>query len=434
VYIPAFARYSAAVTRALARLEAARSIIEAAAILPAQEDVLRRDAKVGSVHYSNVIEGNELPLIEAARAVEHDLAPDTKAKLELVNYVAALDFIDSRAGEISYTPAFLKELHGVLTKGLGRPDARFKPQHEGDWRDGYVAVGDAMTVFHVAPGTSYNEVDALMTERLEWLETKRLSSEYLPPIIAAVAHFEVAEVHPFADYNGRCARLFAHAVLVREDYDNRRLFSPERYYAEDRDAYYAALRAIKRTRNLNDWLSYFTEGLAAEFERAAELVRRVNVQTQVLPLPIRLTRPQEVVVAELTAGQRQSLTRTDVERLTGLRKAAAAEALKSLVEIGVLRRVGSGPRQQYELAARPRSRPLGRRPVWTEERIREELVSLAEALGRWPAVEDFEQAGKSTLYKAASRQGGMRRWRREIESHLAWTSAPASQPPAETSP
>jgi Fic family protein len=147
-----------------------------------------------------------------------------------------------------------------MSRGLGRPGTRFEPRHEGDWRDGRVEVGDALAVYHVAPGESHTEVDALMAERLEWLESKRSNSEYLPPIIAAVAHFEVAEVHPFADYNGRSARLFAHGVLVREGYDNRRLFSPERYCADDRDSYFAALRAIKRTRNLNEWLTYFAQG------------------------------------------------------------------------------------------------------------------------------------------------------------------------------
>lgn len=420
MYLPAFTRYSAAVTRALGRVEAARSTIDGAVILPAQEEVLRRDAKVGSVHYSNIIEGNELPMIESARAVDHELAPDTKAKLELVNYVAALDFIDNRAttDAIWYTPGFVKELHRVLSSGLGRAEARFKAHHEGDWRDGQVAVGNALAIYHVGLGADYDEVEALMAERLEWLETKRGSSEYLGPIIAAVAHFEVAEVHPFADYNGRCARLLAHAVLVREGYDNRRLFSPERYYAEDRDAYYAALRVIKQTRNLNDWLVYYTEGLATEFVRAAELVRRVNFQTDALPLPVRLTRPQELVVAELTAGQRHSLTRVEVEQITGLQRSAAAEALKKLVDTGVLRRTGTGPRQTYELAARPRARRLGRRLVWSEDQIRSELVALATGLGRWPSVEDFRRERKMALYQAASRNGGIARWRAEIEPEL----------------
>lgn len=85
---------------------------------------------MGSVHYSNLIEGNELPAIEAQRAVEHELDRTTKAKLELVNYVAALEWIDERRnrGEIVYSADFLKGLHGVMSRGLGRPGERFEPK------------------------------------------------------------------------------------------------------------------------------------------------------------------------------------------------------------------------------------------------------------------------------------------------------------------
>ena len=86
------------------------------------------------MHYSNLIEGNELPAVEARRAVEHELDAESKAKLELVNYVAALEWIDDqrRQEAMTYDPSFLKSLHGVLSRGLGRPDANFKPHHEGE--------------------------------------------------------------------------------------------------------------------------------------------------------------------------------------------------------------------------------------------------------------------------------------------------------------
>ena len=64
-----------------------------------------------------------------------------------------------------------------------------------------------------------------MANRLEWLEDRRTNSDYFGPVLAGLAHFEVAEVHPFADYNGRAARLFAAAVLAREGVIDRYLFS-----------------------------------------------------------------------------------------------------------------------------------------------------------------------------------------------------------------
>jgi len=73
---------------------------------------------------------------------------DTRAKIELVNYVAALDLIDEHldTGTLDLTPAFLKELHGTATNGLGRDDdPHFKPHHVGEWRDGAAAVVDRLT-------------------------------------------------------------------------------------------------------------------------------------------------------------------------------------------------------------------------------------------------------------------------------------------------
>ena len=422
LYIPNFNRYPASVVRSIERIATARGTIERARILPAQEDLLRRDAKVGSVHYSNVIEGNELSELDAMRAVEHELDPTTKAKIELVNYVAALEWIDERHAhdEIVYTSGFLKHLHHILTRGLGREADRFKPHHEGEWRDGEVVVEDAMTTYHVAP--PQEQVDRLMHDRLEWLENKRTSGDYFGPILAALGHFEVAEVHPFADYNGRAARVFAVAILIREGTMTSRLFSPERYYAESRDAYYAALRAIKTTRNYDAWIEYYVTGLAQEFERVAERVADLNAVTGKVESAVRLSRHQEKIVATLTAGGRRDITRAEVEALTGLGRTASYVELNQLVAAGVLEVLGGSTRTTYRLPSRlrpaiglgRRSARRGPRPRWSEDRIRSELTSFAAELGRMPRRPDFEATGRTGLYIAASKAGGLSRWATEL--------------------
>jgi Fic family protein len=412
-YLPSFNRYTPEVTAALGRIELARGAIENAAILPAQEEILRLDAQAGSVHYSNVMEGNELSRLEALRAVEHDLDPDDRAKLELVNYVAALDFIaeSNRKGEITYTPEFVKRLHGILTKGLGRDDSRFKPHHEGEWRDGVVAVQDALHVYHVAPDPS--EVDQLMADRMAYLEEKRENPAYPTPVIAGVAHFEVAEVHPFADYNGRAARLLSTAVCYREGFLSRALFSPEKYYAEDKPAYYAALRAIKDTRNLDAWLAYFTAGLAEEFERVAERVRELAAVTRSLPLPLQLTGTQEKIIALLTTSRSRIITIPEVVEATGVSATTASRELNRLASVGVLRDSGSTRDRRFRLAASARS--AGGRPrTWSEGRIERELRALSETLGSWPSYRDFQRAGLLPLYAAMQRSGGSDHWRARL--------------------
>ncbi|MEJ7825175.1 MAG: hypothetical protein WKF48_07075 [Solirubrobacteraceae bacterium] len=95
-------------------------------------------------------------MVEAERAARHELAPDTRAKIELVNYVNALDLIDTRLAEepLQLTSEFFKELHATAMKGLGRDeDEHFKPHHEGEWRDGIALVVDRLTgkVMHEGP-------------------------------------------------------------------------------------------------------------------------------------------------------------------------------------------------------------------------------------------------------------------------------------------
>jgi Fic family protein len=415
LYFPAFNRYPPAVMQAFGRIERARGMIETARILPAQEEVLRREARVGSIHYSNLIEGNELPRVEALRAVEGELEATDLAKLELVNYVAAIDFIERkrRSDTIRYTPEFLKDLHGVLTEGLGRVDARFKPHHEGAWRDGEVAVGDALHTYHVAPAAI--DVPRLMAERLEWLESKRSQLDYPTPILAGVAHFEIAEVHPFADYNGRVARLFAVAVFYREHFMERPLFSPERFYAEDRDAYFEALRAIKRTHNLDDWLTYFVRGLAVEFERVAARVLELNRLTMSLSLPLQLTGSQEKAIAALTVDGQRDITIGDYVELAGVSDRTASRELNRLVEFGVLRARGTTRDRRFVLAL-PQTSRGGRPTKWTDARIERELVEFAESLGRSPTYRDFEEADRLALYAAIMRTGGLEAWDKRVYS------------------
>lgn len=327
--------------------------------------------------------------------------------------MSALDFIAAKhaKGEIAYSTGFLKRLHGVMTKGLGRATSRFKSHHEGEWRDGEAVVKDELYVYHVAPDTS--DVDDLMAARMEWLEKRRTSADFPAPILAGVAHFEIAEVHPFADYNGRTARLFATAVFYREGLLSRPLFSPERFYAEDKDLYYAALRSIKRTRNLNAWLAYYVTGLAVEFERVAEKVKGLAAVTRALPLPLQLSATQEQAIAMLTTHRRPNITIGELVDAADVSKSTASRDLNALVAAGVLRAFGATRDRRFRLATAGSSR-TGRPRSWTDARIERELRDLTAALGHWPSYRDFEHAGRLPLYAAIQRSGGAERWRGRI--------------------
>jgi len=412
-----YRRYTPEMASAFVRISTSLGEIRGARVLPAVADQLRVSARVGTVHYSNLIEGNELPVIEAARAARGELTPDTRAKMELVNYVAALDFIDDRvADRAELTPELLKTLHGITTRGLGRDrDPHFQPHHEGAWRDGIALVVDRLTnqVMHEGPPAS--EVPERMQSMFEWLAARFERDDEPPYILAGVMHYGITDVHPFADGNGRVARLFQVLLLMLAGVLPERMFSFERYYAEDRGAYYAALRSVRsRTFNMESWLHYFLAGLVEEYERVAVTVEDLSTLVSGDGAPLRLSASQQRALTALRIEGRREFTRREYEKAANVARTAAGDDLRELVQHGVLRVRGAGPGTRYAFAAATggRASARGRPPLWTDAVIERDLRAFVASRGAWPSRAEFEQAGAGPLYTAASRRGGIGRWRK----------------------
>jgi Fic family protein len=90
-------------------------------------------------------------------------------------------------------------------------------------------------------------------------------------------HSEIAAIHPFADGNGRTARIVATLILYTQGYDFRKLFALEDYYNQNRPAYYKAIHLGKnykeRSRaNQTNWLEYFVGGFEHEMSRVHDII------------------------------------------------------------------------------------------------------------------------------------------------------------------
>jgi Fic family protein len=411
-----FAKYSALASNRLTRISVARSKVESAAILPAQEAEMRRIAEAESVHYSNKLENNDLPLIDAQRAVGGELTPDARAKIELVNYVRALRLIDELHAEraLSYTSDVLLLVHRTLTQGLGGSKPGFERRHEGAWRDGVAVVADRISgkVFH--EGEPAELVPGYMDWLCEWLSKNRRQRETYPvPVLAGVAHWAVTWIHPFADGNGRMARLLTGMILLREDFMERRVFSLERHYARNKDAYLAALRTVRRhDKDLGPWLEYFLDGLANEYERIAERVETLTRISAHVRAGTELNVRQEQALTELVMARRSRFTRAEYQQIADIGLSAAKEDLAEMVQAGVLRINRRGPTSDYVFARHADGAPRSTR--WTDERIQTELRKFLAGRDRWPKAEEWRAAGKKSLYDHASAHGGIKRWRQRL--------------------
>ena len=415
-----FNRYTPEATNALARIAASRARIDASEIRPAVEDELRVSALAETVHYSTLIEGNELPIVEAERAARGSLDPDTKAKVELVNYVRALRYLDEQAehGGIEITPETVLALHKSTTEGLGSEESpHFKPRHEGTWRGGVAQVIDRVTGRVMHEGPPPEEVPDRIAGLCAWIaEREDRPVDFPPPVIAGVAHYALTDIHPFADGNGRVARLLSAAVLMRLGLISRRLFSFERHYAENRDAYYAALRSVRaETLNMNTWLEYFLGGLAGEYERVAARIAELQALGLGSSVSIELNASQERGLLQLNLASLVEFRRADYERLAEVSRSTASRDLRALEEKRLIVRRGKGAAARYRLRSSLDGERRGRKRTWTDERIESELRELWGERDDWPTVEEFRRADRLALYEAVRRYGGSRAWAERLD-------------------
>jgi hypothetical protein len=171
---------------------------------------------------------------------------------------------------------------------------------------------------------------------------------------------------------------------------------------------------------MESWLDYFLRGLAEEYERVAATVSDLSSLVAVGGRsPLRLTAGQERALAALRLQGRREFTRREYEAEAGVRRSSAGEDLQELVRYGVLgvRGAGSATRYVFSSAARGKVRTRGPRgpgrpAKWGDTVIERELRAFLHGRGDWPSPTEFREAGRGSLYAAASRAGGIARWRR----------------------
>jgi len=207
---------------------------------------------------------------------------------------------------------------------------------------------------------------------------------------------------------------------MRGDVLPGRMFSFERYYAEDRAAYYAALRSVReRTSNMEFWLEYFLRGLVEEYERVASTVAElISLLSGGGSAPLRLSASQQRALTTLRLQGLREFTRRDYEAAARVSRSGAGNDLRELAKHRVVLVRDTGSRTRYAfpgtLETRKRAPGAGRPAKWTDSKIEAELREFLADKTTWPRWSEFRAAGKGALYSAATRAGGIGRWRQII--------------------
>lgn len=168
---------------------------------------LREHFRTHHIFHSAGIEGNRLTLQETALVLKEGIDISDKPiqdSIEVKNLGLAFDFLYELAkDDVELTENYIRQIHKLIV-GINES---LRP---GEYRN----IGVIITGSEHRPPEPF-EVPIKMMELIEWV---RANKETNPIIVSAIAHHEFVKIHPFADGNGRTARIILNLLLLKKGY------------------------------------------------------------------------------------------------------------------------------------------------------------------------------------------------------------------------
>ncbi|MGN0317452.1 MAG: Fic family protein [Lachnospira sp.] len=162
---------------------------------------LRRNNRIKSIHSSLKIEANSLSLGQVRDVINGKTVLGEQKEIQEVKnaYTAYEKFPEIELYSINN----LKLFHEIMTK--------YVVEESGEFRRGEEGVFNGDECIFMAPPAQI--VPQLMDDLFSWMKKEKNSVH--PLIMSSVFHYEFVFIHPFADGNGRMARLWHTAMLAK---------------------------------------------------------------------------------------------------------------------------------------------------------------------------------------------------------------------------
>ncbi len=215
--------------------------------------------KIELTYTSNAIEGNTLSRAETALVVEKGITVEGKTLqeyLEAVNHAEALTFIKSLVGKkrTEIKQSDILDIHCLIL-------AKIDMDNAGRYRRVPVRIAGS-TVIMPNPV----KVPELMEQFIDWLHSLL---DLHPVTISAEAHYRLVTIHPFADGNGRTARLLMNLLLMQGGYP------PAIIRKEDRSKYIDSLEKTQLGGSLEDFIELIYESEERSLDIYLEAIKGI---------------------------------------------------------------------------------------------------------------------------------------------------------------
>lgn len=245
---------------------------------------LRRDNRIRSIHSSLAIEANSLSLSQVRSVIDGQRVTGPEKEIrEVQNAYRAYEEI---ATLDPYNEKELLRIHGIMTKGLIPESGRYRSGGEG------VFTGNRL-IFMAPPP---NLVPELMGNLFEWMNRKK--EDIHPLILSSVFHYEFVFIHPFADGNGRMARLWQTASLSK--WNSLFRYIPLESRIQDfQEGYYEAISICNGSGNSDAFILFMLHRIDEILEEILQTSPGQDKESRISRLLAVMTRSESYTALEL---------------------------------------------------------------------------------------------------------------------------------------
>ncbi len=317
---------------------------------------VRRVLSARAIQGSNSIEGYDVSIEDALAAIEGDEPAEAQERdwLAVLGYRRAMTYVLQLADDphFAYSSALIRSLHFMMTEYSLNAGP-------GLWRPGPIWIQNSATSEIVYEGPEKDEVPELIEELIGQLQ----GHQDVPAMVrGAMAHLNLAMIHPFRDGNGRMARCLQTLALARDRILAPEWMSIEEYLGANTQAYYDILASVgqgawRPGNNARPWVRFC---LRAHYVQATNVLQRIRESEQIWvaidELRVAHGLPERVVSSLFDAATglriRNSSHRKSVKlaELEEISKQVATNDLGAMARAGLIIQRGSKRGTYYEAA------------------------------------------------------------------------------------
>ena len=177
----------------------------------------------------------------------------------------------------------------------------------------------------------------------QWEEYLHDETPQLPLLVrCALLHYQFETIHPFLDGNGRLGRLFIIVYLVSQQRLPTPLLYLSNYFESRKSDYYDHLQHVRERGEVDAWLDFFLRGVAVQATDAVERAELLADLREKYRLELTGNRSRAAEVVDQLFASPVTTVR-HVQQTLSVSQPGAANLLRTLTDMGIVREVGIGP-------------------------------------------------------------------------------------------